>query len=103
MLMGKEKYHFLMRDLAVLNPDRASSAVKFSLKLLLAIIAAVMFGSCSDLPCMKSFEYHNKANSARTPSEKAYYENEAMIYDQQCATYNDKELKRRQEEESRRH
>jgi hypothetical protein len=64
---------------------------------------ALLFFSCSDLPCMKSYQLHLKANMAQSPAEKEYYEKQAEIYDQQCAKYNTEEYVKRQEEQSRKH
>ena len=69
----------------------------------LLIVCALLLIHCAETPCMKSYKYHLKANFAVTGAEKAYYENEAKIYDNQCADFNDREYKNRQDEESRRH
>jgi|WetSurMetagenome_2_1015567.scaffolds.fasta_scaffold1388597_1 hypothetical protein len=67
------------------------------------IVSAIilLFVGCSDLPCMKSYQLHLKANLSQSQVEKEYYEKQAEIYDKQCANYNAGEYKKRQEEESR--
>jgi hypothetical protein len=62
-----------------------------------------VFVGCSDLPCMKSYQLHLKANLSQTQAEKEYYVKQAEIFDKQCANYNDKEYQLRQKEELIKH
>lgn len=72
-------------------------------KLILLIPTILLFVGCSDLPCMKSYQLHLKANLSQTQAEKEYYEKQADIYDKQCANYNDKEFQQKQREELIKH
>jgi len=72
-------------------------------KSILLIPIIFVFVGCSDLPCMKSYQLHLKANSSQTPAEKEYYEKQAEIYDKQCANYNESEYQQRQKEELLKH
>jgi hypothetical protein len=70
---------------------------------LLLIAPVILFAGCSDLPCMKSYQLHVKANLSQTQAEKEYYEKLAAPYDQQCANYNEKEYQQKQKEELLKH
>jgi hypothetical protein len=72
-------------------------------KSILLIPIIFVFVGCSDLPCMKSYQLHLKANSSQTQAEKEYYEKQAEIYDKQCANYNESEYQQRQKEELLKH
>jgi hypothetical protein len=63
----------------------------------------VLFAGCGDLPCMKSYKLHFKANLAQTAAEKEYYEKQAEIYDRQCAQYNEQEFQVKQQQELHKH
>lgn len=71
------------------------------MKILIVSGALLFLFGCSDLPCMKSYQLHLKANMAGNAAEKAYYEKQAEPYDQQCANFNDQEFKKRQQEQLR--
>jgi hypothetical protein len=73
------------------------------LKTLFVLSIILLFSSCSDLPCMKSYQLHLKANLSQSLAEKEYYEKQAGIYDKQCADYNEKEYQQRQQEELLKH
>jgi hypothetical protein len=71
--------------------------------LLPLLLCTIFYVNCSDLPCMKSYKYHLKANFAPTAAEKEYWERQAVIYDKQCAEFNEESFKKKQAEESRSH
>jgi hypothetical protein len=67
------------------------------------ISSILLFICCSDLPCMKSYQLHLKANLSKSQVEKEYYEKQAELYDRECANYNEKEYQQRQQEELLKH
>lgn len=72
-------------------------------KSLILAAALFLFAGCSDLPCMKSYKFHLKANMSKTAAEKDYYTREAQVFDNECARYNESEYQKRKQEELSRH